>query len=299
MSGRGGAAVATPPLALRLGRTAGRIGDARFLDRLVRGRAWIALIAVGLLGIVFVQVSMLRLNAGISRAIATAETLQRQNSALRGDISRLDSGERIADTARALGMAMPPAGSVHYLDARKADAGAAARAIRPPNAMSVAGGPTASLENQTGQSGTATSQWGSAGTQSAAPIGQSGSPTAQSGPQTAQSASATGPSGSPTAQSASPTAQSGSPTAQAGSPTGQSGSPTAQSASPTAQSGSRTTPSVSPTAQSASPTAQSASPTATSASSPAAAATTGTGAAAAATAGPAASGGRGTSGQGG
>jgi hypothetical protein len=131
---RGGAAVAAPPLAVRLGRAAARIGDARFLDRLVRGRAWIALIAAGLMGIVFVQVSMLRLNAGISRAIATADALQRQNSALRGDISRLDSGERIGDTARALGMAMPPAGSVHYVDARKANGAAAARAIRPPKA---------------------------------------------------------------------------------------------------------------------------------------------------------------------
>src|SRR3954465_15428612 len=141
---RGGRAAAAPPLALRLGRAVARIGDARFLDRLVRGRAWIALIAAGLMGIVFVQVSMLRLNAGISRAVASAETLQRQNSALRGDISRLDSGERIdtpawggdtwrggwgegiGDAARSRGVGMPPAGSVHYLDARKADGAAAA-----------------------------------------------------------------------------------------------------------------------------------------------------------------------------
>jgi len=128
---RGGVAVA-PPLALRLTRAAARIGDARFLDRLLRGRTWIAVVAVALMGIVFIQVSMLRLNSGISRAITTGETLSRQNSALRAEISRMDSGDRIADAANAEGMILPPAGSVNYLDARKADGAAAARAIRPP-----------------------------------------------------------------------------------------------------------------------------------------------------------------------
>jgi cell division protein FtsL len=128
---RGSVAVA-PPLALRLARTAARIGDARFLDRLLRGRAWIAVVAVALMGIVFIQVSMLRLNSGISRAISTSETLNRQNAALRAEISRMDSGDRIADAADAEGMILPPAGSVNYLDARKADGAAAARAIRPP-----------------------------------------------------------------------------------------------------------------------------------------------------------------------
>jgi hypothetical protein len=129
---RGGAVAVTPPLGLRLARRGGRIVDARFLDRLLRGRVWIGLLAVGLMGIVFIQVSMLRLNAGISRAITTAETLSHQNASLRADISKLDSGERIADSAGALGMVQPAAGSVNYLDAREGDARAAAQAIRPP-----------------------------------------------------------------------------------------------------------------------------------------------------------------------
>jgi hypothetical protein len=128
----GGAVAVAPPLGLRVARAGGRIVDARFLDRLLRGGVWIALLALGLMGIVFIQVSMLRLNAGISRAITSAETLHRQNATLRADISRLDSGDRIADAARALGMIQPPAGSVNYLDARRADGDAAARAIRPP-----------------------------------------------------------------------------------------------------------------------------------------------------------------------
>jgi hypothetical protein len=127
------AAAAAPPLAVGLARAAGRIGDARLLDRLVRGRAWIALIAVGLIGIVFMQVSMLGMNAGISRAVAGAEALERQNASLRADISRLDSDERIQQGAAALGLAMPPAGAVIYLDARRADPRAAARGVKPPD----------------------------------------------------------------------------------------------------------------------------------------------------------------------
>ena len=103
-----------------------RVGDARLLDRLVRGRAWIALIAVGLMGIVFMQVSLLKLNAGIGRAVTAADTFERQNSSLREDISKLDSGERIQAVAAKLGMVMPAAGDVHYLDGRGADGARAA-----------------------------------------------------------------------------------------------------------------------------------------------------------------------------
>jgi cell division protein FtsL len=131
-----GAPAAARPFALRLGATAMRVGDARLLDRLVRGRAWIALVAVGLMGIVFMQVSLLKLNAGISRAVTAADTLDRQNSTLRGDISNLDSAERIQSVAAKLGMITPAAGDVHYLDGRQADGARAAASIKPPNPVS-------------------------------------------------------------------------------------------------------------------------------------------------------------------
>jgi cell division protein FtsL len=128
----GGAIAARQPLGMRLGATAMRVGDARLLDRLVRGRSWIALVAIGLIGIVFMQVSLLKLNAGISRAVTAADTLERQNSSLRADISNLDSGERIQRVAAKLGMITPAAGDVHYLDARQANGARAAASIEPP-----------------------------------------------------------------------------------------------------------------------------------------------------------------------
>ena len=110
-----------------------RLGDARMLDRLVRGRVWLGIVAVALLGIVFMQVSLLRLNASVGTAVTKADTLERANSGLRGDISKLDSGERIQDVAAKLGMVMPPAGDVHFLDARGANAALASTSITAPD----------------------------------------------------------------------------------------------------------------------------------------------------------------------
>jgi cell division protein FtsL len=142
-SATGATAVARPPLAMRLGMRAMRVGDARVLDRLVRGRAWIALVAVALMGIVFMQVSLLKLNAGISRAVTAADTFDRQNSSLREEISKLDSGERIQAVAAKLGMVTPAAGDVHYLDGRTADGARAAASIKPPKPVTPSAQPAA------------------------------------------------------------------------------------------------------------------------------------------------------------
>jgi cell division protein FtsL len=197
---RGGAVAAPPPLGLRLARTARRIPDARFLDRLLRGRTWIAVVAVALMGIVFIQVSMLRLNAGISRAITSGETLSRQNSAMRAEISKLDSGERIADAAQSLGMIEPPAGKVHYLDARKANAREAANNVHPPKPAEDAASTTGTAPAATGATSTTSA--------TAAPTAQPGT-AAPPAATTTQAQAATAP---PTATTAPPTQTTPAPT---------------------------------------------------------------------------------------
>jgi cell division protein FtsL len=108
--------------------------DLRLIDRLLRGRAWICLVGVALMGIVAMQVSMLKLNSGISRAVETTSTLERQNSALEANIARLASGERIRAAADKRGMVTPAAGEVHYLRVRPGpDARRAARRMRAPS----------------------------------------------------------------------------------------------------------------------------------------------------------------------
>ena len=73
--------------------------ETRVVDGLLRGRVWIWLIGMLLGGIVAMQVSLLKLNAGISRAVTTAGTLERQNADIEADIGRLSSAERVREAA--------------------------------------------------------------------------------------------------------------------------------------------------------------------------------------------------------
>jgi hypothetical protein len=88
--------------------------------RLFRGRALIAVFGVALLGLVFLQVSLLKLNTGISLNIERAAKLERDNAQARASISRLDAGRRVQDAAGQLGMVMPAAGAICFLNAHKA-----------------------------------------------------------------------------------------------------------------------------------------------------------------------------------
>ena len=106
--------------------------DHRVVDRLLRSRLWIIIVGTLLGGIVAMQVSLLKLNSGISRAVETAATLERQNAGLEAAIARLGATERIRSMAESRGMVLPPAGEVHYLGVRPSDAERAAQTMTPP-----------------------------------------------------------------------------------------------------------------------------------------------------------------------
>ncbi len=89
------------------------------IDRLVGGRTWIGVIGVMLLGLVFLQVSLLQLNTRISTDIGHAAKLERSNSEVRSAISHLSAGRRVQDAARSLGMILPGAGALCYLSAAR------------------------------------------------------------------------------------------------------------------------------------------------------------------------------------
>jgi hypothetical protein len=106
----------------------------RIVDGLLRGRVWIWLVGLLLGGIVAMQVSMLKLNTGISRAVTTMGTVERQNANLEADIARLSASERVQSAALAEGMVAPPAGSMEFLTARPdRDPKQAARRMQPPS----------------------------------------------------------------------------------------------------------------------------------------------------------------------
>src|ERR671927_1026218 len=93
--------------------------DHRLVDGLLRSRAWIVVVAVLLGGIVAMQVSLLKLNSGISRAVEASATLERQNADMQDQIARLSSSQRVSQAAASEGMVFPPAGDVGYLRARR------------------------------------------------------------------------------------------------------------------------------------------------------------------------------------
>ena len=106
----------------------------RLVDRLLRSRAWIWLIAIMLCGIVTMQVSLLKLNAGISKNVETASTLERVNADLETEVAKLSSGERIQQTAADEGMVTPSAGDVGFLRARPdSDPRLAAQRMQKPS----------------------------------------------------------------------------------------------------------------------------------------------------------------------
>jgi cell division protein FtsL len=85
------------------------------LDRLIRGRAWIVLVAFALIGIVTLQLGLLELNAGIGRSLAQEQSLQRENAALSIENSELAAGNRVEASAAHLGMQIVPIGSLKSL----------------------------------------------------------------------------------------------------------------------------------------------------------------------------------------
>ena len=135
----GGGPIAIPVPAPRVGSTGAferlrALPDHRMVDRLLRGRAWIWLIGVMLGGIVAMQVSLLKLNAGISQSVEQAATLERANAGLETEVARLSSGERIQQAAAGEGMVAPPAGDVGFVRARpEMDARLAAERMQSPS----------------------------------------------------------------------------------------------------------------------------------------------------------------------
>ena len=111
-----------------------RVPDHRIVDRLLRSRLCIWVIGLMLGGIVFMQVSLLRMNTGITNAVQTQTTLERKNSILQADIAKITAGDRVREAALAENMIPPQAGDTRYLTARESDVSRSLRRMREPSA---------------------------------------------------------------------------------------------------------------------------------------------------------------------
>ncbi len=125
----------------------------RLLDRLIRGRVWIGVIAFALIGIVTMQLVLLKLNAGIGRSLVRETLLQRENATLSAENSEVAAGEQVEAQAEHAGMQLIPEGALRFLTAHPAsDVGKAVAALSAPIAATSTGGEaTASNTSTTGE----------------------------------------------------------------------------------------------------------------------------------------------------
>jgi hypothetical protein len=132
---RRGQSTVRPPLASRSAAYIRALPDHALLDRIIRGRYWIPLLGVLLVGIVAMQVEVLKLNAGIGRALEQSTSLQGRNEQLRAAVARGADDQRIESMAAHMGMVMPPPAAIRFLGRLPiADAGRAIANIHAPAA---------------------------------------------------------------------------------------------------------------------------------------------------------------------
>ncbi len=194
----------------------GGVPRSRLLDRLIQGRISIPFVAFALIGIVTMQLGLLKLNAGIGRALEHEALLQRENAALSIENSELAAGDRVELQAGRLGMGLTSPGDLRYLTlgSPSLEARRAAVALRAPVASSSIATTAASPAGTTtgeGVAGTGTSESEAAATGSGEAGGGTSSTTTASSVSTAPVASPSGTAGNTSSSEAASAASSAPP----------------------------------------------------------------------------------------
>jgi hypothetical protein len=97
--------------------------------RMTRGRAWIGVLGLLLAGIVALNVITLSLAASASGTDQNIQALDQENSILRSRDAQRSGVARVHHGALALGLAVPSADTVGYLQAGPGDVAAAAQRL--------------------------------------------------------------------------------------------------------------------------------------------------------------------------
>jgi hypothetical protein len=95
-----------------------RLSVEGLLDRIVRGRAWIPVLGIALVGIVVMQVEVLKLGSSVGRSMNTATELSSQIQIERAQVSALASPARIQRLATGYGLSQPGPTDNHFVSAR-------------------------------------------------------------------------------------------------------------------------------------------------------------------------------------
>lgn len=105
---------------LAVGRTAVAVRglpDSGLVRSLTRGRAWIGVLGVLLVGIVALNVASLTLGASTGQVEQQIMGLEQENSTLRSTIARRLSTERLESRAARLGLTRPGTEAISYVEA--------------------------------------------------------------------------------------------------------------------------------------------------------------------------------------
>jgi len=196
-----------------------RLSGHRLIDRLIRGRAWLVLITFALIGIVTLQLALLKLNGGVGRALEHEALLQRENAALAIENSEMSAAARVQARAAQLGMLPAPTSKLSFLLARsRAGVGKAAAALAShSHAQS-----TSTVEGGTSSAGASSSEESSSGASEAEQSGQrsEGAESSESSESAPASESSSSAEGSEAAAPASTSSGSGEATSAGGSEAG-------------------------------------------------------------------------------
>jgi len=208
--------VAGGGLVLQLVSLLERLSSHRLFERLIRGRLWIGIVAFALIGIVTLQLALLKLNGGAGRALEHEALLQRENAALAIENSEMSAATRVQARAAQLGMVPAPTSKLSFLSARpRADVGRAVTAL----ASHSQGEGTSTEEGGASSAGASSSEESSSGASEAAQSSESseGGESSESAPPSESSSSAEG---SEAAAPASTSSGSGEATSAGGSEAG-------------------------------------------------------------------------------
>jgi hypothetical protein len=123
---------AAPPALALAGRTAvavGQLPDSGLIVRMTRGRAWIGVLGLLLVGIVALNVVTLSFAASSGKVDAQITALEKESRLLGGREAVLFGNDRIRHEAAAAGLAMPTTQEPRVVEAGPGDVAAAAQRL--------------------------------------------------------------------------------------------------------------------------------------------------------------------------
>ncbi len=122
------------PIAAGAATAIGQLPDSSLMVRMTRGRAWIAVLGVLLVGIVAVNVITLSLSAAAGHIDRNVGALDSENSILRSRDAQRSGSARVRHDAVALGLTAAPSDQIGYVQASHNDVAMAARRLAAASA---------------------------------------------------------------------------------------------------------------------------------------------------------------------